>query len=103
MKLFDIFKPKPKEEPNIEQFTIPRFTTKVRTDDEVIELPNDKILNDGTCLVAENGKYYHLHVGCYAKWSVPFTGWKMMKVSDAKKEGLDFCLICNDEIRERER
>ena len=103
MKLFDVFKKKepPKEEP--QPFTPFIPTTRVRTDDEVIELPNSKILNDGTCLVAENGKYYHLHVGCYAKWSVPFTGWKMMSVSDAKKEGLVLCLICNDEIRERER
>jgi len=104
MKLSDIFKKKepPKEEP--QPFTPFIPTTHIRkSDDEVIELPNDTILNDGTCLITKEGQYYHLHVGCYGKWSFPFTGWKMISVDDAKKQGLLFCLICNEEIRERRK
>lgn len=103
MSLFDIFKKKeePKEEPpkRIEPL---RLTTNVRTPEGLIELDNSTILRDGTCFFSEGGKYYHTHVGCYTKWNVPFKGWQLMKVEDAKKQGLAFCLICNDEARARE-
>lgn len=103
MKLFDIFKKKeePKEEPpkRIEPL---RLTTNVRTPEGLIEMDNDTILRDGTCLFAEGGQYYHTHVGCYTKWSVPFKGWQLMKVDDAKKQGLVICLICKGEEESRQ-
>jgi hypothetical protein len=88
----------------------PPVTTPVLTisvlmpDGELKEFPEDKIFNDeNNCLISDGGKYYHICVDCCWKWSKEafknFKGWKLVSVDEAKNMGLNFCLICDEELR----
>ena len=67
---------------------------------KVIEMSNFDILDDGNCLVSDND-IYHYHVGCFLKWRpenrAAFTGWRLMPVKDAIKQGYSYCPYCFDQ------
>lgn len=78
-------------------------------DGSVREMSPDDLILDGNCLISEGGKYYHTHVGCCNKWSSKaydnfksLGGWRLTSIEVAEYLGLMPCLICDEEIRERQ-
>lgn len=65
-------------------------------DGSIIKLPFYTTLNDGTCLIADDGKYYHTYIGCGATCA----HWKLVTIEEAEKAGYAPCLMCEDEKRE---
>lgn len=51
-------------------------------------------------LIAEGGKAYHTHLSCYKNWRPEmvenFTGWKIIKKSEALSKGMSYCNFCKD-------
>ncbi len=100
--------PKPKEEkkryePKFEPMPVPEPPKRIqlevyatKADGEVVSFPYDKILNDGTCLVSDDGKYYHTYINCGAV----AVNWKLITIEEAEKAGYLPCLICDEKIRD---
>lgn len=103
--------PPPIATPTVQEMDIVTLKVNVTMQDgRIEEMSEDKILTDGTCLVSDGGKHYHTHVGCCYKWNSEALrrfnergGWKLTTIDNAKKQGLVFCLICNEEEKENER
>lgn len=58
-------------------------------------------IDDGThCLITENGRTYHTHIGCFKKWKPEqqngFKGWKYTTVENAKSMGMRKCSFCEE-------
>ena len=83
--------PKPPECTKIQLTTL--FTG---MDGSMKELPNDTILQDGTCLIPVDGHYYHMHVGCNYKG---YGSIKMVTIEEAEKLGYMPCMACEDQMR----
>ena len=51
-------------------------------------------------LIAKGGKTYHTHLSCYKNWRPEmienFTGWKIIKKSEAIANGMSYCNFCKD-------
>lgn len=71
--------------------TLPDGTTK--------ELPSKMLLEDGTCLVAPDGKYFHLIVACTDNYTAD---WRLIPIEEAEEMGLEPCFICMEDIYYRE-
>ena len=82
--------PKPTEYTHIQLTTL--YTA---FDGSLKELPNDTILQDGTCLIPVDGHYYHMHVGCKYKG---YGSVKMVTIKEAEKLGYMPCMACEDQI-----
>lgn len=75
---------------------------------KIIDLSGDELLvspvmmlNDpNRVLTVPDGHTYHTHVGCYKNWShemqANFTGWVMIKKSEAISRGLRYCKFCEE-------
>lgn len=57
---------------------------------------------DGTedVLISDGGRTFHTSVGCFKKWKPEmregFTGWKIIKRSEALKMGMKYCAFCDE-------
>ena len=51
-------------------------------------------------LMAKGGRAYHTHLSCYKNWRPEmienFTGWKIIKKSEAIANGMSYCNFCKD-------
>ncbi len=65
---------------------------------KAVEMPIDKSINDGNCLICDCSEYYHTVAGCYLKWNETdrrrFDNWRLVPIASAKKQGYLQCLIC---------
>ena len=55
-------------------------------------------------LIAKGGKTYHTHLSCYKNWRPEmienFTGWKIIKKSEAIANGMSYCTFCKETDRQ---
>ena len=86
------YEPMPKPEP-AKTFVLEAIA--VEPAGNMVKLPYYTTLTDGTCLIAENGKYYHTFIGCGAN----ALHWKLVTIEEAEKAGYMPCLMCEDEKR----
>ena len=48
-------------------------------------------------LVVDGGKSYHTHLSCFKNWNTDnFTGWKIIKKSEALAGGMKYCSFCKE-------
>ena len=51
-------------------------------------------------LMAKGGRAYHTHLSCFKNWRPEmienFTGWKIIKKSEAIANGMSYCNFCKD-------
>ena len=52
-------------------------------------------------LVSDGGRTYHTHLSCFKNWTGDaqrkFTGWRIVKKSDALEQGLTYCKFCAED------
>lgn len=60
----------------------------------------NKIADDVHCLITENGRTYHTHVGCFSNWKPGqqknFKGWKYTTIEKAESMGMRKCSFCDE-------
>lgn len=84
-----------------EELKKPIKTVKVTDlDGSIRELSVEFHLEDDKVLVAEGGKTYHTYLGCFKNWQPEiidgFTGWKILKKSEAISQNMKLCSFCEN-------